>query len=61
MEIKTANEYRVWTVKTVVTEYSVMAADTENPLNQWEQDQVLLSENVLKETPISYERRNGGD
>tara|TARA_R110000796_G_scaffold44350_4_gene108202 strand:- start:467 stop:652 length:186 start_codon:yes stop_codon:yes gene_type:complete len=61
MEIKTANDYRVWTVKTIVSEYSVLAADDENPLKAWGQERVILSEIDLEETPISYERRNGGD
>jgi hypothetical protein len=54
-------DYRVRTVKTVITEYSVIAADTEDPLERWEQDRVLLSIESLEETPISSELRNGGD
>jgi hypothetical protein len=61
MEIKTANDYRVRTVKTVITEYSVIAADTEDPLKRWEEDNVMLSIESLEETPISFELRNGGD
>ena len=61
MKINMAKDYRVRTVKTVITEYSVIAADTEDPLKRWEQDQVLLSIESLEETPISFELRNGGD
>jgi hypothetical protein len=56
-----AKDYRVRTVKTVITEYSVIAADTENPLKRWEEDNVMLSIESLEETPISFELRNGGD
>ena len=61
MKTNMAKDYRVRTVKTVITEYSVIAADTEDPLKRWEQDQVLLSIESLEETPISFELRNGGD
>ena len=61
MKIKTAKDYRVRTVKTVITEYSVIAADTEDPLKRWEEDNVMLSIESLEETPISFELRNGGD
>jgi hypothetical protein len=61
MKTHIAKDYRVRTVKTVITEYSVIAADTEDPLERWEQDQVLLSIESLEETPISFELRNGGD
>ena len=61
MKTNMAKDYRVRTVKTVITEYSVIAADTEDPLERWEQDQVLLSIESLEETPISFELRNGGD
>jgi hypothetical protein len=56
-----AKDYRVRTVKTVITEYSVIAADTEDPLKRWEEDNVMLSIESLEETPISFELRNGGD
>jgi len=61
MKTHIAKDYRVKTVKTVITEYSVMAADTEDPLERWEKDQVLLSIESLEETPISSELRNRGD
>jgi hypothetical protein len=61
MKTHIAKDYRVRTVKTVITEYSVIAADTEDPLERWEQDRVLLSIESLEETPISSELRNGGD
>ena len=61
MKTNMAKDYRVRTVKTVITEYSVIAADTEDPLKRWEEDQVMLSIESLEETPISFELRNGGD
>ena len=61
MKTNMAKDYRVRTVKTVITEYSVIAADTENPLKRWEEDNVMLSIESLEETPISFELRNGGD
>jgi hypothetical protein len=61
MKINMAKDYRVRTVKTVITEYSVIAADTEDPLKRWEEDNVMLSIESLEETPISFELRNGGD
>lgn len=61
MKINMAKDYRVRTVKTVLTEYSVIAADTEDPLKRWEEDNVMLSIESLEETPISFELRNGGD
>ena len=61
MKTHIAKDYRVRTVKTVITEYSVIAADTEDPLERWEEDRVLLSIESLEETPISSELRNGGD
>jgi|TARA_B110000305_G_scaffold59539_1_gene65896 hypothetical protein len=61
MKTNMAKDYRVRTVKTVITEYSVIAADTEDPLKRWEEDNVMLSIESLEETPISFELRNGGD
>ena len=61
MKTNIAKDYRVRTVKTVITEYSVIAADTEDPLERWEEDNVMLSIESLEETPISFELRNGGD
>jgi hypothetical protein len=61
MKTHIAKDYRVRTVKTVITEYSVIAADTEDPLKRWEEDNVMLSIESLEETPISSELRNGGD
>jgi hypothetical protein len=61
MKTNMAKDYRVRTVKTVITEYSVIAADTEDPLERWEEDNVMLSIESLEETPISFELRNGGD
>jgi hypothetical protein len=61
MKTHIAKDYRVRTVKTVITEYSVIAADTEDPLERWEEDNVMLSIESLEETPISFELRNGGD
>jgi hypothetical protein len=61
MKTHIAKDYRVRTVKTVITEYSVIAADTEDPLKRWEEDNVMLSIESLEETPISFELRNGGD
>ena len=61
MKTNIAKDYRVRTVKTVITEYSVIAADTEDPLKRWEEDNVMLSIESLEETPISFELRNGGD
>jgi hypothetical protein len=61
MKTNMAKDYRVRTVKTVLTEYSVIAADTEDPLERWEEDNVMLSIESLEETPISFELRNGGD
>jgi hypothetical protein len=61
MKTHIAKDYRVRTVKTVITEYSVIAADTEDPLERWEEDNVMLSIESLEETPISSELRNGGD
>ena len=61
MKTNMAKDYRVRTVKTVITEYSVIAADTEDPLKRWEEDNIMLSIESLEETPISFELRNGGD
>lgn len=61
MKINMSKDYRVRTVKTVITEYSVIAADTEDPLERWEEDNVMLSIESLEETPISFELRNRGD
>jgi len=54
MKTNMAKDYRVRTVKTVITEYSVIAADTEDPLKRWEEDNVMLSIESLEETPISF-------
>jgi hypothetical protein len=49
MKTNMAKDYRVRTVKTVITEYSVIAADTEDPLKRWEDkmENIQSSLNVI--------------
>jgi hypothetical protein len=58
MSEKIKKNYRVYTVKTIITEYSV---DDQNALWSCLNDGVILSEDQMSEEPFLSELRNGGD
>jgi hypothetical protein len=61
MSEKIKKNYRVYTVKTIITEYSVDAVDDQNALWSCLNDGVILSEDQMSEEPFLSELRNGGD
>ncbi len=61
MSKKIKKDYRVYTVKTVITEYAVDAVDDQDALWSCLNDGVILSEDQMSEEPFLSELRNGGD
>jgi len=61
MSKKIKKDYRVYTVKTVITEYAVDAVDDQDALWSCLNDGVILLEDQMSEEPFLSELRNGGD
>ena len=61
MSEKIKKDYRVYTVKTIITEHAVDAVDDQDALWSCLNNGVILSEDETSHEPFLSELRHGGD